>query len=178
MRTAFAESKFPFYQDHLRLSLSFLYFPVVIHRFLRYCWVWLENIRVFIYTKLETLVTPQAWALKLMLTYHKEPMHYLNHLHRRQADASTSHASPSSLRLYTWGTSTLYTFPSWCFLSKNLFQTQDENQAKKNSQGIILRESNGTIFDIWIIENVEANNGVIIIRTLEFDVIHTTIVFR
>jgi len=131
MRTAFAESNFPFYQDHLRLSLSFLYFPVVIHRFLRYCWVWLEKIRVFIYTKLETLATPQAWALKLMLTYHKKSMHYLNHLHRRQADASTSHASPSSLRLYTWGTSTLYTFPSWCFLSKNLFQTQDENQAKK-----------------------------------------------
>ena len=42
--------------------------------------------------------------------YNRKPMHYLNHSHWRQVDASISHAcaSPSSPGLYTWGSSTMY----------------------------------------------------------------------
>ena len=45
-------------------------------------------------------------------------------------------------------------------------------------QGAILPESNSTIFDSWVSENVEANDGVIFIRTLELNVICITIVLR
>ena len=64
--------------------------------------------------------------------YNRKPMYYPNHPHWRQADASISHASasPSSPGLYTWGASTLYIL-LWSWVSsKNLFQTQDENQVK------------------------------------------------
>ena len=56
--------------------------------------------------------TPEEYDIQAMLPpiYNQKPMYYFNHLHWRQADASTSHAcaSPSSPGLYTWGTSTLY----------------------------------------------------------------------
>jgi len=42
---------------------------------------------------------------------------------------------------------------------------------QKKVQGTILLESNSAIFDTWVIVNVEANDGVIFIRTLEFNVI-------
>jgi len=45
-------------------------------------------------------------------------------------------------------------------------------------QRAILHESNSAIFDIGVIPNVEANYGVVVIRTLEANVIHLTIVFR
>ena len=53
-----------------------------------------------------------------------------------------------------------------------------QKSGKKKVQGTILPESNSAIFDIWGIGNVEANDGVIFIRTLEFNVIWITIVFR
>jgi len=64
--------------------------------------------------------------------YNRKPMYYLDHQHWRQADANTSHAcaSPSSPGLYTWGTFTWYSMLEPWVASQNLFQTQDENQAK------------------------------------------------
>jgi len=49
---------------------------------------------------------------------------------------------------------------------------------KNKVQGTILLESNSAIFDLWVIPNVEANDGVIFIGTLEFNVILTMIEFR
>ena len=49
---------------------------------------------------------------------------------------------------------------------------------KNKVQGTILHEFNNAIFDIWGIVNAEANGGVVFIRTLEFNMICTTIVFR
>ena len=49
---------------------------------------------------------------------------------------------------------------------------------KNKLQGTILHEFNSAIFDSWGIPNVEANNGVIFIRTLEFNAIYMTIFFR
>jgi len=53
-----------------------------------------------------------------------------------------------------------------------------QKSGKNKVQGTILLESNCAIFDTCDIPNVEANDGVIFIRTLEFNVICTTIVFR
>jgi len=71
----------------------------------------------------------------------------------------------------------LYTFcynvefhPRTCF-------KQDENQNKV--QGIILLESNSATLDIWDnFTNVKANDRITFIRTFEFNMIHTTTVFR
>ena len=71
----------------------------------------------------------------------------------------------------------LYTFcysvefhPRTCF-------KQDKNQNKV--QGIILLESNSSTLDIWDnFTNVKANDRVTFIRTFEFNMIHTTTVFR
>jgi len=49
---------------------------------------------------------------------------------------------------------------------------------KNKVQWTILPEFNSAIFDIWVIPNVEANDGVIFIRTLEFDMIWIMIVFK
>jgi len=53
-----------------------------------------------------------------------------------------------------------------------------QKSGKNKVQGTILLESNDAIFDIWGIANVEANDGVIFIRTLEFNMICIMIVFR
>jgi len=50
--------------------------------------------------------------------------------------------------------------------------------SQKKVQGAILLESNCAIFGTQVIANVKANDGVIFIRTLEFNVICTTIVVR
>jgi len=49
---------------------------------------------------------------------------------------------------------------------------------KNKVQGTILLESNSANFETWAIPNIEVNDGVIFIRTLEFNIICTTIVFR
>jgi len=112
--------------------------------------------------------------------YNRKSMYYLNHSHWWQVDASISHAcaSPSSPELYTWGTFTLYIVLLMWIESKNLFQTQEKKSGKKKVQGTILPESNSAIFDIWVMVNVEANDEVIFIRTLEFNVISTEIVCK
>jgi len=53
-----------------------------------------------------------------------------------------------------------------------------KKSGKNKAQGIILLESNSAIFDICGIPNVEANDGVIFIRALEFNVIWTKFVSR
>jgi len=53
-----------------------------------------------------------------------------------------------------------------------------QKSGKNKVQGTVLPESNSAIFDIWGIVNVEANDGVIFIRTLEFNAICIAIVFR
>jgi len=53
-----------------------------------------------------------------------------------------------------------------------------QKSGKNKVQGTILPESNSASFDLWVIANVEANDGVIFIRTLEFNVICITIVSR
>jgi len=54
--------------------------------------------------------------------------------------------------------------PRTCFKHKTKI-------SQNKVQGTILLESNSGIFDIWAIVNVEANDGVIFIRTLEVNVI-------
>jgi len=61
--------------------------------------------------------------------------------------------------------------PRTCFKHKT-------KSGKNKVQGTILLKSNSAIFDICVIVNVEANDGVIFIRTLDFNVACTTIVFR
>ena len=63
------------------------------------------------------------------------------------------------------------------FIAEPVSNTRQKSD-KNKVQGTILPESNSAIFDIWGIPNVEANDGVIFIRTLEFNMICTTIVFR
>jgi len=53
-----------------------------------------------------------------------------------------------------------------------------QKSGKNKVQGTILPESNIAIFNNFAIPNLEANDGVIFIRTLEFNVIRTTIVCR
>ena len=53
-----------------------------------------------------------------------------------------------------------------------------QKSGKNKVQGTIIPKSNSAIFDIWDIPNVEANDGVIFIKTLEFNVILMTIVAR
>jgi len=53
-----------------------------------------------------------------------------------------------------------------------------QKSAKNKVRGTILLKSNCAIFDTCDIANVKANDGVIFIRTLEFNVICTTIAFR
>jgi len=53
-----------------------------------------------------------------------------------------------------------------------------QKSGKNKVQGTILPESNSAIFDIGDMGNVEANDRVIFIRTLEFNMICTMIVLR
>jgi len=63
------------------------------------------------------------------------------------------------------------------FIPEPVSNTRQKSGQKK-VQGTILPESNSVIFHISEIPNVEANDGVIFIRTLEFNVILMTIVAR
>jgi len=56
------------------------------------------------------------------------------------------------------------------FIEEPVSNTRQKS-GKNKVQGTILLESNSAIFDIWAIVNVEENDGVIFIRTFEFNVI-------
>jgi len=63
------------------------------------------------------------------------------------------------------------------FIEEPVSNTRQKS-GKNKVQGTILLESNSASFDIWGIPNVEANDGVIFIRALEFNVTLKTMVFR